>query len=251
MSRSALECRGVRLHAGTRELVSGLDLMVRPGERWVVLGPNGAGKSTLLAVLAGVRRAQAGVIELAGRAVERYDGLTLAGLRALLTDRWLDPFAATVLDTVLTARYRFGDAGNAAIEQAAGELVLLDCGDLLARDVRTLSRGERQRVALATALMQDTALLLLDEPTAHQDPRHQALVLERLGRLADRTIVASLHDVNAAARFASHVLLLSGDGRWTAGPVDTAMTAATLGDLFGTRFDVVQVDGRRLFHLLG
>ncbi len=247
---TALSCTGIAVRAGRRELVRDLDLAVHPGERWVVLGPNGAGKSSLLAVLAGVRCAHAGDVRLGGNDINRLDGLALAAERALLTDRWLDPFSATVLDTVLTARYRFGPHASAEAEAAArAALAELDCADLPERDVRTLSRGERQRVALATALLQDTPLLLLDEPTAHQDPRHQALVFERLARLSGRTIIATLHDINAAARFATHVLLLSGQGAWQAGPADDVLTTASLSALFGTRFGEVQAGGQRLFHL--
>lgn len=245
----ALSCHGITLRAGQRELVRSLDLAVQPGERWVVLGPNGAGKSSLLAVLAGVRCAHAGAVHLAGQDINRLDGMALAARRALLTDRWLDPFSATVLDTVLTARFRFGADAVHAAAQARDALARLDCAELPERDVRTLSRGERQRVALATALLQDTPLLLLDEPTAHQDPRHQALVFELLAQLDARTIVATLHDINAAARFATHVLLLSGQGPWQAGPVDTVLTTTNLSALFGTRFGEVQAGGQRLFHL--
>jgi ABC-type cobalamin/Fe3+-siderophores transport system ATPase subunit len=246
---STLSCHGIGLRAGQRELLCALELAVQPGERWVVLGPNGAGKSSLLAVLAGVRCAHAGEVRLAGQDINGLDGMALAAQRALLTDRWLDPFSATVLDTVLTARFRFaGDAVHAAA-QAREALTRLDCAELPERDVRTLSRGERQRVALATALLQDTPLLLLDEPTAHQDPRHQALVFDLLAQLGGRTIIATVHDINAAARFATHVLLLSGHGPWQAGPVDAVLTTTNLSTLFGTRFGEVQADGQRLFHL--
>lgn len=247
----AVQCRALALHGGARALVTGLDLAVQPGERWVVLGPNGAGKSSLLAALAGVRCADAGQVWLAGSDIARRDGLALAAERAMMTDRWHDPFAATVLDTVLTARYRFGGASAAAVQAARDELARLDCGGLADRDVRSLSRGERQRVALATALLQDAPLLLLDEPTAHQDPRHQALVLERLAQLGGRTVMATLHDVNAAARLATHVLLLTGHGAWTAGTAQAVLTPARLSELFGTRFGVVLADGQRLFHLAG
>jgi len=245
----AIALDGVRVRAGPRDLVDNLSLSIRRGERWVILGPNGAGKSSLLAVLAGLRCAHAGQVALSGQGLAHRSADELAGCRALMTDRWLDPFGATVLETVLTARYRFGASDARGPARAREELEQLDCADLADHDVRTLSRGERQRVALATALAQDTPLLLCDEPTSHQDPRHQALVLRRLAQLTDRTLVASMHDVNAAARLATHVLLLSGRGRWQAGPVQTTLGTAPLSDLFGAPFSEVATAGGRLFHL--
>lgn len=236
-----IECCGLTLRAGARTLVDALHLRVDAGTRWVVLGPNGAGKSTLLATLAGARRADGGTVAITGRALGQWDAQALAAQRALLPDGWLDPFAASVLDTVLTARYRLGEA-DAQGSRIAGEwLARFDCATLAHHDVRGLSRGERQRVAIATALTQDTPLLLLDEPIAHQDPRHQALVIEQLVQLAGRTLVASLHDLNAAARFATHALLLSGRGEWSAGPAAEALTAERLSALFDTPIDLLQI----------
>lgn len=232
-----LRARAVTLQVGRppRTLVAALELEVRAGERWAVLGPNGAGKSTLLTALAGARTVQGGSIELAGEPLTAFDVGQLAERRAFVTDRWHDPFAATALDTVLTARYRLGDADAAGRAAALAALAALDCGAYAERDVRRLSRGERQRVAIATALAQDTPLLLLDEPIAHQDPRHQALVLDVL-RAAGRTLLASLHDVNAALRFATHALLLTGSGAWQAGPAEELLTAPRLAALFDTPF---------------
>ncbi|MGE5337173.1 MAG: ABC transporter ATP-binding protein [Gemmatimonadota bacterium] len=226
--------RGLNLHAGRRELVRGLDLQVNAGERWVVLGPNGAGKSTLLATLAGVRSASRGQIVLAGRELEDWTVEQMAEQRALVTDRWHDPFSASVLDTVLTARYRLGAADAAGERVARAWLTEFDCASLVEHDVTSLSRGERQRVALATALAQDTPLVLLDEPIAHQDPRHQVLVLDRLARAQQRTLIASLHDMNAAVRFATHALLLTGRGDWMAGRAAEMLTAPRLSALFDT-----------------
>jgi iron complex transport system ATP-binding protein len=224
---------------------------VDAGQRWVVLGPNGAGKTTLLLALAGVLRAGAGRIELAGRAIGAWRIDALAQQRALVTDRWIDPFAATVLDTVLTARYRY-DGVDADGERLAREaLAAFDCAELAGRDVRTLSRGERQRVAIATAVAQATPLLLLDEPIAHQDPRHQALVLARLAQLADRTLIASMHDINAAAAFATHALLLTGRGTWRAGLARETLRADLLSELFATRIEAVRAAGRSLFFVAG
>ena len=246
MSEPVVQMQGLGLRAGQRDLVQGLSLAVAAGERWVVVGPNGAGKSSLLRALAGARSAQAGTIHIAGHAVDRCGVQQLAALRALVNDRWLDPFSATVLETVLTARYRFGPEGGAR-DAGLAALARMDCAGLAQRDVRGLSRGERQRVAIATALAQDTPLLLLDEPTSHQDPGHQAMVLDRLAAGRRQTVIAVLHDVNAAARFATHVLLLSGAGWWRAGPRAEVLTAEALSDLFATRIEVARAGHTEVF----
>jgi len=254
MQTAALELQDLCLRAGERTLVDGLSLRVEPGQRWVVVGPNGAGKSTLLAALAGARRPHGGAIRIADRPLGRCGVEELAELRALVHDRWVDPFSASVLDTVLTARYRFG-AENGARGAALAALGQMDCAHLAQRDVRGLSRGERQRVAIATALAQDTSVLLLDEPTSHQDPGHQARVLSKLAALngtsegtSERhTVIAVLHDINAAARFATHALLLSGQGWWRAGARAEVLTASELSALFDTRIEVTAAGEGEVF----
>jgi iron complex transport system ATP-binding protein len=243
-----LAVRGLSLRTPQRCLVDALDLTVRRGERWAVLGPNGAGKSTLLAAIAGARHGDSGEILLGQRAVSGLRADELARDRALLTDRWIDPFASSVLDTVLTARFIFRDEdrGEAVARQW---LERLDCALLADRDVRLLSRGERQRVALATALAQDTPLVLLDEPTAHQDPRHQAMVVRELAALPERGLIVTLHDLNAAARLATHVLLLWGDGRTVSGRAAEMLTPQALTDLFATPVSRVEVESEAVFHV--
>ncbi|HJW52425.1 MAG TPA: ABC transporter ATP-binding protein [Burkholderiaceae bacterium] len=245
-----IELRGVSLRTPQRLLIASLDLTLEPGQRWAVLGPNGAGKSTLLSATAGARPLDGGDIVFGDRPVGSLRADELARRRALLTDRWLDPFASTALDTVLTARYVFRDEAAAA-PIARDWLQRFDCTALADRDVRQLSRGERQRVAIATTLAQDTPLVLLDEPTAHQDPRHQAHVIGELCALTERALVASLHDLNAATRFATHALLLWGDGRTLAGAAEDVLTAAALSDLFATPISRVQAGDEAFFHVHG
>ena len=244
-----LRLHSVVLCAAGRTLVEDLDMEIRPGERWAVLGPNGAGKSTLLRVMSGARSADGGKVTVDGAPIERYTEIDLARVRALVTDRWIDPFSSTVLDTVLTARYVFGDEDGAGEQVARQWLTALDCAHLTARDVRRLSRGERQRVAIATALAQATPTVLLDEPTAHQDPRHQAWVVAHLLTLDDRALVATLHDINAAARYATHVLLLSGRGTYRAGTAADVLQDDALSELFQTRIASVIADGERFFRV--
>jgi iron complex transport system ATP-binding protein len=244
-----LKLAGVALCAAGRTLVESLDLDIQPGERWAVLGPNGAGKSTLLRVMAGARAPDAGTVFVDDVPIERYGELDLARVRALVTDRWIDPFPSPVLDTVLTARYVFGDEDHAGELVARRLLTALDCAHLVQRDVRRLSRGERQRVAIATGLAQATPTVLFDEPTAHQDPRHQAWVIDHLLTLDDRALVATLHDINAAARFATHVLLIGGTGPYRAGPAEAVLQDDALSDLFRTRIVSVLADGERFFRV--
>jgi len=251
---SLLSCRGVDVRAGARCLVRGLDLDIAAGQRWAVVGPNGAGKSSLLLVLAGARRPDAGAVALGGRTLGHWSVEALAGVRAMVADRWVDPFATSVRDTVQAARFRLRGAPplpHDAADVAGNCLALLDCAHLAGRDVRQLSRGERQRVAVAAALAQDTALVLLDEPISHQDPRHQVQVLQALQARRTTTYVAALHDINAAARFATHALLLAGDGSWVAGARDSVLTRERLSPLFSTTIAEIDVAGHRVFVSLG
>jgi len=254
MSAPLLACRALDVRYGERWLVRSLHLEIAAGERWALVGPNGAGKTSLLQVLAGVRSSDGGSVELAGRPLQHWSVEQLAGLRALVTDRWFDPFAVRALDTVLAARYRLGGAALRANRNkdpcetlALQCLALMDCEALAQRDVRLLSRGERQRVALAAGLAQQTALLLLDEPISHQDPRHQLQVLQRLHERSNCTYVGALHDINAAARFATHALLLAGDGSWRAGTSQSVLTQEHLSPLFGTKIVQIEVDFHRVF----
>lgn len=254
MTKALLACRGLDVRYGERWLVRALCIEIADGERWALVGPNGAGKTTLLQILAGVRAADGGTVELAGRSLDRWNVQELAAQRALVADRWFDPFATRALDTVLAAQYRFrGTKHGASASGQSGEmlarqcLAAMDCEALALRDVRQLSRGERQRVALAAGLAQQTPLILLDEPISHQDPRHQVKVLQQLSRRTQCTYVSALHDINAAARFATHALLLAGDGSWHAGLSDRVLTQEHLSPLFGTEIVQVQVDSHRVF----
>jgi iron complex transport system ATP-binding protein len=248
MATGSLRLINLALRTRERTLVESLNATIDVGQRWAILGPNGAGKSTLLAAIAGARRLDGGDVLFGDRPVAALAADELARRRALLMDRWVDPFASSAIETVLTARFVYGDEQSA--QAIAHEwLTRLDCSALADRDVRRLSRGERQRVAIATALAQDTPLVLLDEPTAHQDPRHQALVIGALSALPQRAMMASLHDLNAAMRFASHALLLWGDGRTLAGTAAEVLTPAALSDLFETPISRVETGGESFFHI--
>jgi iron complex transport system ATP-binding protein len=129
----------------------------------------------------------------------------------------------------------------------------MDLGDMPGRDVATLSGGERRRAALAQVLTQAPDIYLLDEPTNHLDPQHQLDVLKIFVRQAEdgAIVIASLHDVNLAARFADQCLLLFGDGRWALGEPDRILTEDRLTELYATRMESVRWRDNRLFVAAG
>ncbi len=226
------------LRVGSRVLIERLSIAVAVGELWCVLGPNGSGKTTLLHTLAGLRSPDAGVVQLAGRPLAEWDTAAAARLRGLLPQTLHDAFSANALEIVLMGRHpylsRWGWEGEVDRDLARAALAAVELESLAERDVVTLSGGERQRVGIAALLAQDPPLLLLDEPVAHLDMRHQVVVLRLLRELAvgsNKAIVLSIHDLNLARRFATHALVLGGTP--AQGRVDEAMTEATLAAAFG------------------
>ncbi|SMG45638.1 ABC transporter ATP-binding protein [Paraburkholderia susongensis] len=247
-SAAVLSVQRLTLQAGARALLDAFTHTFYAGEIWCVAGPNGAGKTTLLSTLAGLRHASAGHVELDGLRLADWQPLPLARRRALMPQGANDAFSASVLDIVMLNRFpHLGgwgwerDADRAAAHAALERLGL---AQFAARDVLSLSGGERQRVALAAVLCQDAPLLLLDEPLSHLDLHHQIDCLEALVawvresrrsalRSVLRSVLFSCHDLNLARRFATHALLLDGEGGAYAGPVRDVLTPALASRAFG------------------
>lgn len=235
-----LTTTGLAIHAGSRALVTGLDWSVDRGEFWCVLGRNGAGKSSLLHVLAGLVPPASGLVIVAGEPVHVADPLSLARKRGLMMQQVVDSFACTVFDAVAIGRapLRTGWTWDNAEDVAKVNQALVHVGMLerAGDDVTRLSGGERQRVALAALLAQQVPLMLLDEPTSHQDVAHQLAVMRLLRELAeDHAVIATCHDINLAMRFATHALLI-GEGFHAFGSVQQVLTPDSLQRAFGCRF---------------
>jgi iron complex transport system ATP-binding protein len=250
-----LDARDLGLRAGARTLLSALTLQVRAGELWCVLGPNGSGKTTLLHTLAGLRAAASGSVSCCGVEVAHAAHERLARQRGLLTQTVHDSFSASALDVVLLGRHphhdrwSFGDSDEDR-RIALDALAAVDAAALAARDVTTLSGGERQRVALAALLAQQVPLMLLDEPTAHLDLKHQIGLLEHLRgwvRQGPHAALLALHDLNLAARFATHALLLQPNAEARAGPVDEVMTSDALAAAFDHPLQRQRIESRWIY----
>ncbi len=240
MTALAQTC-GLGLRAGKRRLAQGLDWQVSRGEFWCVLGRNGAGKSTLLHVLSGLRPSDEGGVLISGQPVNTVPPIELARLRGLMPQQAIDSFSFSVREAVAIGRtpWRLGSAWESQQDEGFVRAALVQVGmeGRIDDDITTLSGGERQRVAFAALLAQDPALMLLDEPTAHQDVAQQLLLMRLMQRLSERhAVVATCHDINLAARFATHALLL-GPGFHLAGSVPDVLTPAALQRAYDCRFE--------------
>ncbi len=223
-----------------RQLIAHLDWQVDRGQFWCVLGQNGAGKTSLLMTLAGLMAPAAGRVLLAGQVIQQISPTLLAQRRGLMLQQQTDAFSCSVLDAVLIGRlpYRTGSVWDTDEDMEAAHAALSRVGlsAMRHRDISHLSGGERQRAALACLLAQAPALMLLDEPVSHQDVAQQLLIMQLLSELKkDHALIASCHDINLAARFATHVLIV-GEGRHWAGEVSEVLQPAILEQAFSCKF---------------
>jgi iron complex transport system ATP-binding protein len=236
-----LESRSLAIAAGGRTLCTGLAFEVRAGECWAVVGPNGAGKTTLLRTLAGLAAPADGTVRYGGTDAAALDVRARARHRALLPQDSIDAFPATVLETVLIGRHphlsRFAWERADDVARAQAALSHFSLQGVAERDVRTLSGGERRRVALAALLVQDAPLALLDEPSSHLDIAQQAAALELFVQLARErrgALVMVLHDLHLATRFCDHAIAIGG-GQVRTGGAATCLTEDALSALYGRR----------------
>ncbi len=254
MNAPLLEAQGLLLRVGQRTLVREMSFRLNAGEVWCLLGPNGSGKSTFLHTAVGLREPQGGMLLLAGRALCDWPAAALARQRAFLPQTFHDAFSASVLESVMLGRHpylsRWQWEGEDERELALAALRAVDLAGFERRDVLTLSGGERQRVALAALIAQDSPLLLLDEPVSHLDLHHQVLVLEHLvelARIRAKGVLFTVHDLDLAARFASHALLLTPQATVLHGPIGEVLTETALQGAFAHRVTRVEAAGRTLF----
>ena len=254
MSAPLLEVQDLRLGVNGRTLLRDFSFRLCAGEVWCMLGPNGVGKSTFLHTAVGLREPQGGVLRLAGKRLADWPAGEAARQRGFLPQTFHDAFSASVLECVMLGRHpylsRWQWEGEAEREIAQAALQAVDLAGFESRDVLTLSGGERQRVALAALLAQDPPLLLLDEPVSHLDLHHQIMVLAHICELArtrGKSVLFTVHDLNLAARFATHALLLTPQGVVRQGPIAEVMNEAALRAAFGHRVTRIEAAGRTLF----
>lgn len=246
MTGAPLVARALRLGYGPSTTIHDLELEVPRGTFTMIVGANGCGKSTLLRGLARLLRPQAGAVLLDGLDIQTQEARSVARRLGILPQSPLAPEGLTVRELVARGRYphqRLLQQWSAEDEAAvARSLAATDLDGLAERLVDELSGGQRQRAWIAMVLAQDTELILLDEPTTFLDLAHQVEVLELLDALVQdhgRTVVAVLHDLNQACRYADRLVALVAGRVHAVGAPAEVVDDAFVRDVFGLQARVI------------
>lgn len=245
---AGIEASQVVVELGGRTVVDDVSLRVEPGELVALVGPNGCGKSTLLSVLSGLRSPRGGTIRLGGHDVAHTPNRELARIRSLVTQQNRTDTPFNVAEVVAMGRYPWLRTPQAADSPAIinDAIARCDLADITDRPFAQLSGGQQARVSLARALAQCTPVMMLDEPTAALDIRHQEQVLQILAqhRDSEAAILLVVHDLTLAAAYADRVAVMK-DGQLLAyGPTREVMTGSLLSHTYDHPVEVFERDER-------
>lgn len=234
-----LELQNASLRYDARIISEELSITIPDRSFTVIVGPNASGKSTLLRALGRLLKPSAGQVVLDGKALAQYQSKALARTLGLLPQVSIAPDGITVADLVARGRYphqslfhQWSTADEAAVHSA---LAATGTTDLSGRLVDELSGGQRQRVWVAMVLAQQTPILLLDEPTTFLDIAHQIDLLDLCRDLnaGGRTVVAVLHDLNHACRYATHIIAMKDGAVVAKGAPKDVVTEQLVERVFG------------------
>ncbi|MBC2879723.1 MULTISPECIES: ABC transporter ATP-binding protein [Streptomyces] len=243
---SRLQAESVTLAYDRRVIAEDLSVAIPDNSFTVIVGPNACGKSTLLRALSRMLKPATGSVLLDGQAIGSYPAKKVARTLGLLPQSSVAPDGITVADLVARGRYphqgllRQWSPEDERIVQESMEATRV--AELADRHVDELSGGQRQRVWIAMALAQRTPLLLLDEPTTYLDIQHQIEVLDLCAELHEeqgRTLVAVLHDLNHAARYATHLIAMRGGKVVAEGAPSDIVTSELVAEVFGLSCQII------------
>ena len=255
MKPSLLTVSSLTLSMADKLLCDDLSFTIENGQNWGLLGRNGAGKTTLLHSLMGLHTADQGVITVTGKDLGTISRRELAVKTGMLFQEGTSSLPATVLETVMLGRHPhqqslFFDTAEDT-EIALEALQAFDLSDFAQRKLSSLSGGEQQRLALAMLYAQRPELYLLDEPSNHLDVAFQVRLLSRFEHLVKddhASILMATHDINLAARFCDHIVLLLENGQHRVGSNEEVLTEENLSLAYGCRVRKLKEGQLALFY---
>jgi iron complex transport system ATP-binding protein len=226
-------------------VLNDVSFQAQEGELIGIIGPNGSGKTTLLKVVNGLLAPQQGSVCVNGMDVRKMNKNALARLMAVVPQNSPMIFPFSVEEIVLMGRYpylrNFQFEGKADIQIAHNAMELTDTLALRARNINELSGGERQMVLIARALASEPRIMLLDEPAAFLDIRHQITffdLIKDLTRRQSMTVIAVTHDINLASLYCDKIVLLNAGSIHTMGTPDEVITEAIIEEVYQARVSV-------------
>ncbi len=247
---AVLTLENIHFSYGRRPILEDVNHAFASNTFTAVLGTNGSGKTTLIRLLNNILRPLDGKVLLQSQDTRRLSGKYLATQIAYVQQSHTPSSALTVFDTVLAGRNPYMNwlPSQKDKDIVADTLSALHMGHVAMRDLSTLSGGQQQKVFLARALVQETPIIILDEPTANLDPLHQAETLALLNALTlkGKTIVMAIHDVNLATKYCTHFLMLKKSRVLAAGLI-AELSADLLQQVYEVPVKSYQAEDRRYF----
>ena len=243
--RHILDIKNISLNFRDKSILSDVSFSVSAGDFFVVIGPNGAGKTSLLKVLAGLQKAQKGMVTIKDKNILNYRRRNLSQIMAIVPQHIEVGFPFTVADTVIMGRSPhlgiLGMEGENDFHIAEEAMKFTDVSHLTDRKLFQLSGGELQRVIIARAICQQPEIILLDEPTTALDPAHQLKIMdlmEKFRREHGTTIIMVSHDLNLASMYGDRVLLLKSGRVVKTGDPKSVLNKELLEDSYGCRIQI-------------
>ncbi len=246
---SAIKLDHVTCGYGDRAILSDISFEIDKPEYVCIIGPNGVGKSTLVKVVDGLIKPTSGSVSVYGREVSDYSLRELSKIIGYVPVASSDFNSLSVLDTVLIGRYarQKWHTTKTDIQIAIKSLRAMEIEDLVERNFNELSAGQRQKVTISRGLVQEPKILMLDEPTANLDIRHQIYVSAFLRKLSDRTGMTWFtvsHDLNLAAKYATKIIVLQKPGKiYAIGNPKEVITSGMIRDVYTVDCEIADDHG--------
>ena len=243
-----IRVKGLEFSYNSIPALRDVTLDVHESEIVAIVGPNGSGKTTLLKCIDRILKPRKGTILIDGNDIEDFSQIEIAKMIGYVPQSVKQLFPATVFEVVLMGRrpYLGWRCSRKDLEKVFDILKLMEIEEIALRDFNELSGGQQQKVLIARALAQEPEVLLLDEPTANLDIRHQIEVMKMIRSIVKEkgiTAIIAIHDLNLASRYADRIVMMKDGEIFAVGSPDKVLTPANIEEVYGVRVEVIKLDG--------